>query len=89
MVKKLVPDPFIEKLKFGISLDQQSEMLKSLLLLYAQGEVYQNILKVRCWPLTLTLYKVFLKNRKRSGASLPTKFFAKILKKNNFHAIFY
>ena len=34
------PRPFYQKSKFGISLDQQSEMLYSLFLLYVQVEVY-------------------------------------------------
>ena len=38
------PQPF----DLGISLDQQSEMLQSLFLLYVQIKVYQNILKGRC-----------------------------------------
>ena len=29
-------------------MDQQSEMLYGLLLLYVQVEVYQNVLKLRC-----------------------------------------
>ena len=51
--------PFYKKPKFSISLDQQSEMLKSLLLLYVQVIVYQNKTKV--------LNKAFLKNKKKSG----------------------
>ena len=48
------------------SLYQQSEMLQSLFLLYVQVEVYQNILKLSCWPFTFTLYEAFLKNKKTS-----------------------
>ena len=33
---------------FYKSLDQQSEMLKSLFLFYVQVEVYQDILKLKC-----------------------------------------
>ena len=39
---------FYKKSKLRISLDQQSEMLYRLFLLYVQVEVYQNILKLRC-----------------------------------------
>ena len=39
---------FSEKSKLSISLDQQSEMLYSLLLLYAQVKLYQNISKTSC-----------------------------------------
>ena len=42
------PRPFYENLKLSISLDQHSEMLKSLLLLHVKVKVYQNILKLRC-----------------------------------------
>ena len=42
------PRPYYEKSKLSISLDKQSEMLKSLPQLYFQVEVYQNILKLRC-----------------------------------------
>ena len=37
-----------KKSKFSIYLDQQSQILYSLLLLYIQVDVYQNILKLRC-----------------------------------------
>ena len=40
--------PFYKKLKFSITLDQESELLQNLLLLYVQVEVYQNIFKLRC-----------------------------------------
>ena len=39
------PRPFDKKSKLSISLDQQSEILCSLFLLYVQVEVYQNISK--------------------------------------------
>ena len=42
------PIPFYKKSKLSIFLDQQSEMLGSLLLLYGQVEVYQNVIKLRC-----------------------------------------
>ena len=41
------PRPFYKETKLSISLDQQSEMLKSLFSLYVQVKVYQNILKLR------------------------------------------
>ena len=40
--------PFSKKSKLRISLDQLSEILHTLFLLYAQLEDYQNILKLRC-----------------------------------------
>ena len=54
-----------------MSLDPQREILKGLLLLYAQVEVYQNILKLR-----LPYIKSLKKNKNRSGTSLPTTFYA-------------
>ena len=35
-------------------------------LFYFQIEIYQNILKLRCWPLAFTFIKLFLKKTKRS-----------------------
>ena len=40
-----------------------------------QVQVYQNMLKLRCWPLTFTFYKVFLWNKESSAISLPNLFF--------------
>ena len=42
------PRQLFKKSKLSISLDQQSEVSYSLLLLYVQVEDYQNILKLRC-----------------------------------------
>ena len=72
---KLDPD-------LSISLIQQSEMLYNLFFLYVQVEVYKIILNISCWPLALTLHEVFLKNKKRSGTSLPTSFSTWFLKNN-------
>ena len=58
------PWHFYKKSKLIISLDKQFAMLKGLLLLYVHVEVYQNILKLRCWPLAFTLYKTFLKAKR-------------------------
>ena len=53
-------------------MDQQSQMLQSFFFLYVQVKVYQNILEVRYWLLTFTLYKAFLKNKKKLElVSLP------------------
>ena len=49
--------------------------------LYVQVEVYQNILKLKCWPLMFILYKGYLKNKKRSGTSFPISCFACFLTK--------
>ena len=42
----------------------------------------QHIETISCGPLGLILYKTFLKNKKRSGTSLPVSFSKWILKKN-------
>ena len=67
---------FPKKSKFSISLDQQFEILHSLLLLYVQVEDYKFILKLKsCKPASAS-YKPFLRNKKRSGTSLSTSFSA-------------
>ena len=45
--------PFYKKSNLSISPEQQSEMLQSLFLLYVQVKIYQNILKLGLWPLSL------------------------------------
>ena len=65
---------FFKKSKLTISLDQQSEVSYSLFSLYVQVEDYQNILKLRFQQLALTSCKAFLKNKNRSGTSLPVSF---------------
>ena len=47
-----------------------------------QVEGYQIILKRSCRPFAFTSFKAFLKNKKRSGTSLPALFSAWFLKKN-------
>ena len=48
---------------------------------------YWNILKLRCGPLSITSYKAFLKNKKRSPTSLSASFPAWSLKKNICHCL--
>ena len=50
----------------SIPLDQQSEVLYSLFLLFVQVEDHQIILKPRCWPLAFTSLKFFFLKKKRS-----------------------
>ena len=57
MTEEKAPDPFFKKLR--LSVDQQSGILYSLLLMYAQVENYQNILTLRCLPLAF-FTKTFL-----------------------------
>ena len=51
-------------------------------------EGYQNILKENCSQLLLPHIKLFLKNKKRSGTSLPDSFSAWFSKKNSFLVTF-
>ena len=48
------PRPFYKKSELSISLDQQSEIIYSSFWWYVQADDYQNILKLRCWPLAFT-----------------------------------
>ena len=54
-----------------------------------QVEDYPNILKLSCRKLAFASFKDFLKNKKRSGASLPATFSAWLLQKNIYLVIFY
>ena len=56
--------------RLSMSLDQQSKVLYSLLLLNVQVEGYRNTLKLSCRPLAFTSCKASLKNKKRCGTSL-------------------
>ena len=53
-------------MNLSISLDKNSEILYNFLLLPVQFEVYQNILKLRRWPLACTPYKAFFLKKKRN-----------------------
>ena len=74
--KEASPRSFYKNSKLSISLAQWSEMFFSLFLLYNQVEIYHNMLKLGCWPLAFILYKVFLKNKRRSRTSLLASFSA-------------
>ena len=80
------PKPFHIKSKFGISLKRQSEMFYGLFLLYVQVVVYQNILKLKCWPLAFTLNKVKKKKKgkKEVWIYLPTIIFCMIFEGKYF-----
>ena len=83
------PRPNYRKSKLSIPPDQQSETLCSLFLLYVQMEVYETVLKIKCWPFTLTLFGSFSRNKEMSGTNLLASFSAWFLKKNIFHVTFY
>ena len=53
-----------------------------------QVEVFENTLKLRCWPLTFTAYKAFLETKKRSETSVPTSIHTWCFKKTISHVIF-
>ena len=76
-----IPRLFSKKSKFIISLDQQSKVLYSLILLYVQVEGNRHILKLRYRPLAFTSYKAFANNK----SSLPASISAWLLKKNISH----
>ena len=78
---KTIPAPFFKKSKLSISLDQYSKVLYILFLLFAKFEDYRNWLKLNCRPPIFTSNKAFLKNKERSGTSLPASFSAWVLKK--------
>ena len=76
------PRPLYKKSLLSISLDQQSEILYSFLF-YVQFKDYQNILKLRCWPLAFTSYKaLLLKKTNTSETSLRGLLSAWVLMKN-------
>ena len=78
------PRPFSEKSTLSKSLNQQTEHFIPLAFIVCTSSlyVYQNLLKLRYCPLAFTFCKSFLKNKKRSGTSLPSSFSAWLLKKN-------
>ena len=63
-----------EKSKLSSSPDQACKVRLQLVSIVCQIEDYRNILKLSCRPLAFTLYKAFLKNKKRSETSLPASF---------------
>ena len=88
IVEKLVPHPFPKKSELSMALGQQSEVLHNLLLLYVHVEDYQNLVKLRCWPLLFTS-NAFWKKKKKSGASVTVWFSAWFFTKKFFHVIIY
>ena len=72
MVSNLVPETFIKNENYAYPGPTVSEKCYSLFLLYAQVELYQNILTLRCSPFDSTLHKAFLKKAKR-GLELASR----------------
>ena len=61
--RETIPRPFSKKSKFSKSLDQQSKVSYSLLLLNVQVECYRNTLKLSCRPPAFNSYRASLKNK--------------------------
>ena len=70
VVEKLVPYPFIKKIKTGSTI---WNVIQFVLIVYVQVKVYQNMITQKSWPHAFTLCKAFLKS-KRSRTSLPALF---------------
>ena len=66
------PDPFIKKSKLSITLHHQSQMLHGWFLIVCPSPGLLKYIKLICWPLAFTSYKAFLKNKSKSGTSLPS-----------------
>ena len=81
-----IPIPFAKKSELSIYLDQQSEILQFVFIV-CHAEVYQNILKLICGPLSFTL-KLFFK-KKSSETSHPTSFSTWFSKKDISLVMFY
>ena len=69
---------FSQKSKSSIYLDQS--FIYSVLIV-CQVQSYRKWLKLSCRPFAFSSYKPFVKNKERSGTSLPNSFFAWLLKK--------
>ena len=81
--------PFFKKPKLNISLDQYSKFLYIFFFIVWQVEDCRNRLKLSCRIIAFNSNKAFLKNKKRSGNSLPATFSAWFLKKNISVFIFF
>ena len=73
--EKLFPDPFLKNKVEHISGSIVQSFVQFTFII-SQVDDDRNILKLSSRPLAFTSYKVFLKNKKRSGTSLPASFFA-------------
>ena len=75
VVNKLIPDHFL-KIKMKHITGSIVESFIQLVFIDCHVEGYLKILKISYKPLDFTSYKAFLKNKKRSGTSLPASFSA-------------
>ena len=75
---------YLKKSKLNIYLDQQSEILYRLFLLYVQVEIYKNILKVRYWPFAFTLFEAFFTRQIEVWNQYPYLIFSLIFEDKYF-----
>ena len=80
----LVPEPFLKNICL-VSL----KFYKVYCYYYDQVEDYQNVLKLKCWPLAFISCKAFRKNKKRSITGLSASFSAWFSYRNIIHFICY
>ena len=83
VVEKLFPDTFLKNQNWPYL---WINILKFYIFYFycLQVEDYRNWLKLIWQPVAFISNKVFLKNKKRPGTSLPALFFAWFLKKKHF-----
>ena len=84
-----IPRSFFKKSKLSVSLDQYSKVLYILLLLFGKLRTLKTDWNLAADHLHLPQRKLFLKNKKKSGTSLPVSFSAWFLKKNMSLVIFF
>ena len=89
VVEKLFPGPFLKNQNYTYLRINSLKVLYILFLLFVQVEDYRNWLKLSCRPLVFISNETFLKNKKKSGTSLPTSFSVWFLKKNISLVIFF
>ena len=73
VMEKLFPDPFLKNPNWGHLWIDNLKFIYFVLIV-CRVEVCRKWLKLSCETLAFTSYKAFLKNKKRSGASLPASF---------------
>ena len=88
VVEKLFPDPFLKNQNWA-NLCVNSLKFYSVCFYCMLSWGLSKYIEINCKPLTFTSHKAFLKNKKRSGTSLPASFSAWLFKKNIYLVIFY
>ena len=87
--EETIPRLFFKNSKLSIYLDQYSKVLRFIYFVFIVCKVENNRkwLKLRCRPVAFTSNKAFLKNKMRSGTSLPASFSGRFSKKNIYLVI--